>query len=35
MIFYQLDRSFYETYSRRVFTEESKKEAVRLVQSEG
>ncbi len=36
MLFYQLERKFNETYlPRRIFTEEFKKEAVRLVQTEG
>ena len=31
MIFYQLVRSFHETYSRRLFTEEFKRESINLV----
>ena len=35
MLFYQLERKFNETYPQRILTEEFKKEAVRLVQTEG
>ena len=35
MLFYQLERKFNERIPRRIFTEEFKKEAIRLVESEG
>lgn len=35
MLFYQLERKFNERIPRRIFTEEFKKEAVRLAELEG